>query len=255
MKGKKWNIRKEVKWTVSLIGLLALIAFAERKRGDIVCKDIVVQLDNVVDNHFMSEAQALQVVEAGQPKLRGKSFSEINLKDFETRLTSNRHVKDAELFSDLKGNLVVKVKLRRPIARLVQEDGPDAYIAEDGTVMPVSENFTTRALIISGNYVKTIIDKGNLNSFDEGKQLLAMIEFINDDDFWRAQASQLDINSKGKVFIIPQVTSQVVEFGKPDNIESKFAKLKVFYKKILPQMGWNKYERISLEYEGQVIAE
>jgi cell division protein FtsQ len=252
---RKWNIRKEVKWTVSLLGLLALIAFAERQRGEIVCKDIVIQLDNLVNNHFLSEAQAMEIVESGQPKLRGKSFSDINLKEIENKLIYNKHVKDAELFSDLKGNLVVKVELRRPIARLVQEDGPDAYIAEDGTVMPVSENFATRVLIISGSYVKTILDQENLNNFDEGKQLMAMIEFINQDDFWRAQASQLDINSKGKVSIIPQVTSQIVAFGKPENIEDKFTKLKVFYKKILPQMGWNKYERVSLEYEGQVVAE
>ena len=251
----KWKIRTEVKWVVSLLGLCALIAFAERKHGDMVCKDIVVQLDNVVDNHFLSEAEALNMVVSGQPQLRGKSFSEINLKEIESKLIYNKHVKDAELFSDLKGNLVVNVELRRPIARLVQEDGPDAYIAEDGTVMPVSDDFASRVLIISGNYVRTILDSENLNNFDEGKQLMAMIEFINKDEFWRAQASQLDISSKGKVFIIPQVTSQIVEFGQPIDIENKFAKLKVFYKKILPQMGWTKYSRVSLEYEGQVVAE
>jgi cell division protein FtsQ len=251
----KWRIRTEVKWVVSLLGLCVLIAFAERQRGAIVCKDIVIQLDNLVDNHFLNEAQAMEIVESGQPKLRGKSFSDINLKEIENKLIYNKHVKDAELFSDLKGNLVVKVELRRPIARLVQEDGPDAYIAEDGMVMPVSENFATRVLIISGSYVKTILGQENLNNFDEGKQLMTMIEFINQDGFWRAQASQLDINSKGKVYIIPQVTSQIVEFGKPENIEDKFFKLKVFYKKILPQMGWNKYERVSLEYDGQVVAE
>ena len=251
----KWKIRTEVKWVVSLLGLCALIAFAERKHGDMVCKDIVVQLDNVVDNHFLSEAEALNMVVSGQPQLRGKSFSDINLKEIESKLIYNKHVKDAELFSDLKGNLVVNVELRRPIARLVQEDGPDAYIAEDGTVMPVSDDFASRVLIISGNYVRTILDSENLNNFDEGKQLMAMIEFINKDEFWRAQASQLDISSKGKVFIIPQVTSQIVEFGQPIDIENKFAKLKVFYKKILPQMGWTKYSRVSLEYEGQVVAE
>jgi cell division protein FtsQ len=164
-------------------------------------------------------------------------------------------VKDAELFSDLKGNLIVNVQLRRPIARLVQDDGPDAYIAEDGTVMPVSEDFTSRVIIISGAFVKTILTYQNLNEFEEGQQLISMIEYINEDKFWEAQASQLDINKAGKVFIIPQVTDQVVEFGKPINIEEKFTKLKVFYKKILPQMGWNKYERVNLEYQGQVIAE
>jgi cell division protein FtsQ len=251
----KWKIRNEIRWAVALTGLLALIAFAERKHGDIVCKDIVVQLDNIQENHFMNEMDALQIVEANQPNLRGKKFNEINLKQFEAQLTRNKHVKDAELFSDLKGNLIVNVQLRRPIARLVQDDGPDAYIAEDGTVMPVSEDFTSRVIIISGAFVKTILTYQNLNEFEEGQQLISMIEYINEDKFWEAQASQLDINKAGKVFIIPQVTDQVVEFGKPINIEEKFTKLKVFYKKILPQMGWNKYERVNLEYQGQVIAE
>jgi cell division protein FtsQ len=250
-----WTIRTEIKWVASLLGLCALIVFAERKRADIVCKDILVQLDNVQENHFMSEKDALKMVEASQPILRGKTFGEINLKEIETKLIYNKHISDAELFSDLKGNLIVHVELRRPIARLVQEDAPDAYIAEDGTVMPVSESFTARVLIISGNYVRTIIDKENLNTYEEGKQIMAMIEFINRDAFWKAQASQLDINSRGKIFIIPQVTSQVVEFGFPTKIEEKFKKLKVFYKKILPQMGWTKYSRVSLEFEGQVVAE
>jgi len=51
------------------------------------------------------------------------------------------------------------------------------------------------------------------------------------------------------------VTGQRVEFGKAENIEEKFKKLMIFYKEILPQRGWTKYERVNLEYEGQVIAE
>ena len=252
---KEWNIRNEVKWAVALTGLLALIVFAERKHADVVCKDIIVRLSNVQENHFMNEGDALRVVEAGQPNLRGKKFSEINLKEFEAKLLRNKHVSDAELFRDLKGNLIVNVELRRPIARLVQDEGPDAYLAEDGALMPVSENFTSRVIIISGDFVKTILQRENMNDFEEGQQLMAMIEYIHADSFWEAQASQLDIDKAGKVFIIPQITGQSVEFGLPDNIEEKFKKLKVFYKKILPQMGWTKYKRVNLEYKGQVVAE
>ncbi|HCM77420.1 MAG TPA: cell division protein FtsQ, partial [Cytophagales bacterium] len=72
---------------------------------------------------------------------------------------------------------------------------------------------------------------------------------------WKAQIAQLDFNKAGKIFIYPQVTGQIVEFGLPENFETKFQKLMVFYKEILPQMGWTKYERVNVEYEGQVIAE
>jgi len=40
-----------------------------------------------------------------------------------------------------------------------------------------------------------------------------------------------------------------------ETIEEKFRKLMVFYKEILPQKGWTRYERVNLKYEGQVVAE
>jgi cell division protein FtsQ len=155
----------------------------------------------------------------------------------------------------LKGNLVVNVELRRPIARIVQEDAPDAYIAEDGVIMQVSEKFTSRVVLVSGSYVKTLLESQDLTKLEEGKQLLEMIEFINKDKFWRAQVAQLDIASNGKITIYPQMTGQRVQFGKAEDFELKFKKLMIFYKEILPQRGWTRYDRVNLEYESQIIAE
>ena len=253
----KWkvNIRKELKVAVALIGVFFLIAFTERKRSGAVCKDIVVEIENLQTNHFMDEADILKLVEGSGQSVKGVSIDRINLKQIESKLKYDKHILDADLYGDLKGNLVVAVELRRPIARIVQSDAPDAYIAEDGVIMPVSEKYTSRVVLVSGAFVKNLLESGDLNKSEEGKQLLEMIEFINDDKFWKAQVAQLDINSAGKIFIYPQITGQKVEFGKPENIEVKFRKLMIFYKEILPQRGWTRYERVNVEFEGQVIAE
>jgi cell division protein FtsQ len=250
----KFNIRKEIKIAVVLIGLSLLIAFSERKRDGAACKNVIVELDNLNENHFLDEADVMQLVEeSGQP-IKGIGMDRIRLKEIESKLKYNKHILDADLFGDLKGNLIVHVELRRPIARVVQSDSPDAYIAEDGVVMPVSDKYTSRVVLISGN-VKQLLRGADLNRSQEGKQLMEMIEFINEDNFWKAQVAQLDIGSDGKIMIYPQVTGQRVEFGKPENIEVKFKKLMIFYKEILPTRGWTRYERVNLEYEGQVVAE
>ncbi len=253
----KWkvNIRKEIKVTVALLMVLGLIAFSENKRGDAVCQQIVVELDNIYENHFIDEAEILKLVESAGHVVIGKSINQINLKAIEQNLKLDRHILNAELFGDLKGNLVVSVELRRPIARIVQPDAADAYIAEDGVIMPVSDTYTSRVVLVSGGLVRKLIESQNLNSTEEGKKILEMIEFVNRDRFWKAQVAQLDINPAGEVTIYPQITSQRIEFGKAEQIEIKFRKLMIFYKEILPQRGWTKYERISLEYEGQIIAE
>lgn len=250
----KFNIRKEIKIGMVLLGLSFLIAFAERKQGGSVCKNISVEIINLNENHFLDEADVLQLVEGSGETIKGIGIDRINLKQIEKKLKYDKHILDAELFGDLKGNLIVNVELRRPIARIVQKDAPDAYIAEDGVIMPVSEKYTSRVVLISG-YVKPLLESEDLNKTEDGKQLMEMIEYVNADRFWSAQVAQLDIERDGKINIFPQVTGQRVEFGRAENIETKFKKLMIFYKEILPTRGWTKYERVNLEYEGQVIAE
>ena len=45
----------------------------------------------------------------------------------------------------------------------------------------------------------------------------------------------------------------IIFLGKPGDYEEKFERLKIFYKKGLNQVGWNKYSRISLEFSNQII--
>lgn len=251
----KLNIRKELKIGAAIVGLFFLIAFSERKQGGAVCNNIIVDIENISDNHFLDEHDVIRILESTGIPLKGTSIERINLKAIETRLKQDKHVKEAELYGDLKGNLIVSVELRRPIARIVQEDAPDAYISEEGVTMSISEKFTSRVVIVSGKFVKQLLEAGNLTKLEEGRKLLELIEFVNDDPFWKAQIAQLDISSTGEIVIYPQVTGQLVEFGTTENYELKLKKLMVFYKEVLPQKGWTKYERVNLKYDGQVIAE
>jgi cell division protein FtsQ len=251
---RKLKIRKEVKVVVLLIGVSFLIAFSERKQGGAICTNIQIEMENSHDNYFLDEAEILRQVETSGQQIKGINLERINFKQIESKLKLDKHISDAQLYGDLKGNLIVSVELRRPIARIVQQDAPGAYIAEDGTIMSVSENYTSRVLVVSGQYVKPLLESEDLQKSEEGIKILKLIEFIRANEFWNAQIAQLDIDDAGKITLYPQVTNQLVEFGKPDGIEVKFKKLMIFYKEILPTRGWAKYSRVNVEYEGQIIA-
>jgi len=253
----KWklNIKKEVKVVAALIGVSFLIAFTEKKQGGSVCNDVIVDIDNHNENHFLDEADVMMLVENSGQKVKGIGIDRIKLKELETKLKEDKHIDDAQLYGDLKGNLIVNVDLRRPMARIVQQDAPDAYIAEDGVIMPVSEKYTSRVMLLSGAMMKKIVLIEDMNKTEDGQKILELIRFINEDKFWKAQVAQLDIDNDGRITIYPQVTGQRIEFGKAENIEEKFKKLMIFYKQILPQRGWTKYERVNVEYEGQIVAE
>lgn len=251
----KINIKRELKILAVLVVVFGLIAFTERMKGEVAVRSIQIKIVNVHENHFLEEADIIDLMQMDHENLVGASINKLNFKSIENKIKVDPYVKDAELYSDLKGNLTVKVELRRPIARIVRNDGPDGYIAEDGTIMPVSDKFASRVILLSGPFVRQLLRYQNMYQTEEGKQLMQMIELIGQDEFWRAQITELDLDSKASVTLYPLVGDEKIEFGKPDNLEVKFKKLKIFYKEILPRVGWNKYSRVNLEYEGQIVAE
>jgi len=250
----KFSIRNEIRVAMGLVLVFFLIAFSERKQGGVLVTNVLVELENIHDNHFLDEEDVARLVEKSTPALKGMAIGRIDLKAIEHALMLDKHIRDAELYGDLKGNLIVRVELRRPIARIVQDDAPDAYVAEDGTVMSVSEKFSSRVMILSGRGTKKMVEAGDLTRTEDGRKLMEMMAYILDDPFWTAQVAQMDLNAKGEISIYPQVTGQVVEFGTTERYEDKLHKLMVFYKEMLPQKGWTRYEKVNLTYDGQIIA-
>jgi cell division protein FtsQ len=121
--------------------------------------------------------------------------------------------------------------------------------------MPVSEKFTPRVVLVSGSYIPQLLKQKNMHEKEESKRILDLINTIREDEFWSAQIAQMDIDNKTRITFFPQVGDERIEFGKPENTEVKFKKLMIFYKEILPRTGWNKYNRVNLEYEGQIVTE
>lgn len=251
----KFNLKREIKIGAALLVVGIFIAFTERRQGNVAIKDISIKIDNLNENHFVDENDVLDLMELDQQTLKGAGLEEVNLKEIEKRVRQEPFIKEADMYSDIKGNVVIHVELRRPVARLVRNDGPDGYIAEDGTIMPVSSKYTSRVILISGGFIRTLLKQQNANDLEEGKQLMQLIQTIRENDFWNAQIAQLDIDSKANITMYSQVGDERIEFGKPDDQETKLKKLMIFYKEILPRTGWNKYKRVNLQYAGQIVAE
>jgi cell division protein FtsQ len=251
----KFNIRRELRIVAVLLVLFGLIAFTERMKGEVTVSNIQISISNVHENHYLEEKDVIKLMRLNMENLKGADVSQLNFSEIEQRIRQSPYVKDAELYSDLKGNLMVNVSLRRPVARIIQNYGPNGYIAADGTIMPVSEKFSSRVVLISGDFVPQLLKQDNIHDLEEGRQLMLLLNTIREDAFWCAQIAQIDINNKARATLYTQVGDETIEFGKAENIEAKFRKLKIFYKEVLPRVGWNKYDRINVEYEGQVVAE
>jgi len=78
--------------------------------------------------------------------------------------------------------------------------------------------------------------------------------YIQKDSFLMAMIDQVYIIGQDQYELIPKMGDQIVLFGDEKNMDKKFEKFKLFYKKIVPQYGWSKYSKIKLDYENQIVA-
>jgi cell division protein FtsQ len=249
------NIWEAVKWAIAAVLIVAVVGFSHKKQGIRACKNINVMINGQVDHFFIEEEDIINIItENGEKFILETPFEELNLKYLERMVRDNPFVRRADIYKDLKGNLIVEAEQYRPIARMMVNGKPDWYISADGTLFPESSKYTARVPLISGPWVDKLLNAGNPDSlaFDE---LYHMLVYINSDDFWRAQITQLEINRMGRIRIFPQVSKQVIEWGNVGDFEDKFNKLRIFYRDILPREGWNKYERVNLAYKNQIICE
>lgn len=87
--------------------------------------------------------------------------------------------------------------------------------------------------------------------------LTTFVSEVGKDAFWSAEIVQFvaDTTSIGEISlsIIPRSGNFVIKFGTLENRGAKLAKLRKFYDKGLPNVGWNRYKTIDVRYDKQII--
>ena len=73
------------------------------------------------------------------------------------------------------------------------------------------------------------------------------------DEYWNNQVMQIQVQPNLELDLALRVGNAVVHLGEARNFEQKMNNLRAFYDKVLPNVGWNRYQSISVAYENQVI--
>ncbi|MGZ2371291.1 cell division protein FtsQ/DivIB [Ancylomarina sp. YFZ004] len=236
---------KKIKPILITTALFAYIiftfAFVNKKSDAILVTGIDISITDSLNTHFISDSEIKNLVLKNHPDIIGKYTTSINKEKLEQIINKIPSVKNTEVFTSLRGNLHIEIEQRKPIVRLLK--GKGFYIDEEGRRMPLSSNYTSRVLVVSGHIKDKTIET----------DLMPLVNFITKDEFWSSQINQIYVDSNNEYILIPRVGGQKIEMGKIDNFERKFDKLYALYKDGFSTMGWNKYKKINLKYENQVV--
>ncbi len=256
MGNTKYNTKKIIRsivWMLIGIVCITLLISAVHNKEAKVCKAVEIEISGENNNFFIDKNDVYAIIKnLGGDTTQQRSLAEINLKQIEKELEKNIWIKNAELFFDNNNVLKVSIDEREPIARLFTNTGNSFYIDSSCKMLPLSDKFSARLPIFTG-----FISNGKYISAADSILLLDIKNIsskITADSFLMAMIEQVDVTAARNFEMVPKIGNQKIIFGDATDVDLKFEKLKMFYKTIVAQAGWNRYNSVNLQYKNQVVA-
>jgi cell division protein FtsQ len=244
---------------IPLLYIALIPVYIVRSTNSKPCSGIIINIKDSSDFHFVTERQLLNLVYGNSGKILGKPVKEISVAEIENRINVLRELKVAEVYVTIDGTLHVFADQRNPVMRVMPESGGDFFVDEDGVVIRRRNLYTPRLHIVGGNINISAAMLNGISVLDTTiknsilKDIYYLVNYINDDSFWSAQIDQIYVDYNDEIDLIPRVGNQLVHLGTASNFVGKLRNLQAFYDKVLPEVGWNKYSLINLEYKDQIV--
>lgn len=222
--------------------IIAITAFNVKPAG-LVCEDIGLVIKDSVNAGFITKKEVATILTKNKANPVGKKVEDIDLKVLEEILSKHPLIDQVECFKVPSGKIFVEVTQRVPVLRVFSATGESYFIDNKGTVMPPEARCVAHLPVVTGSVEKSFAMT----------DLYQFALFLQKNKFWDAQIEQINVLKGREIELVPRVGDHIVFLGKMDNYENKLDRLKEFYRKGLNKVGWNKYDRISLEFGNQII--
>lgn len=225
-----------------LVGAVALAGFArfEREGRRFAALDVAVQ---EVDGMYLVDEVSVRNAILAHDSIRGSFYGDVALNQVA------RWVKEAlpavgtvRVYPGLNDHLQVAVTQRRPLARWHRGGEGDCYLDEEGLSMPLSPVFTARVPVIFAD------------TEAEALRAFGYLEVLEESPVWKAFTDGIVVEGED-VELIPRLGGARIALGDLAQIHSQLDHLNAFYREQIARGNLNDYKRISLKYEGQIVAQ
>lgn len=222
--------------TVVIFGLL--LSFSLQRFSEAPLDKISIKMNKEgTPVYFLDEKEIENLVKNENPNLK---IGGINIPELEQKLNKLPAVDSANVYLNLNGSLNLDIKQRIPVFRMINGDS-DFYVDAKGTEFPLSKNYSHPCMLVTGSVKK-----------EEYVKLAALITKINEDDFSKKFFIGISKN-KNDYSLLTSDGYYRVEIGDLENIDLKVKGFKAFVERFLVKTNPEKYNKISLKYDNQIV--
>ena len=222
--------------------VLAVTAFNEPDVKAKICTEVKIDINNDVTRGFLEKNDVKTYLQQQQAYPEAQPMKFVSTRKIEETLCQSPFIKSAECYKTQSGHVCISLVQRSPIMRIMANNGDDYYLDAQGDILPHSRY--NRDLIVATGWISRDYAR---------RQLKDVGVYLHDSPFWQKQIVQVNVLFDGTLEMVPRIGDHIIYIGTPDDLAQKLDRLRKFYKYGLNQAGWNKYSRISVEFDNQII--
>jgi hypothetical protein len=217
--------------------LLFLLNFSLERFSNQPLEKVKIQMVQNEPVSFIDEKDILSLVKQVNPH---QKIGTLDIPILEKKISEMPVVDSVNVYLKLNGELNLDIMQRIPTFRL-EKLGKTFYVDEKGVSFPLSKNYSHPCMLVSGNiderdYIKVVKLVKNINADEFSRDFFVGIKKIGQD-----------------YFLMTNDGNYEVEIGDLENMKFKIKGFKTFVEKYLIYQSPEKYSKISLKYNNQIV--
>ncbi len=197
--------------------------------------DIIVDFESN-NNLFITKDSILKLLPSS---FLNKKSVDINY--LESLVNSNGFIKNADAYVSIEGDLIIKVEQKNPIGRIISDDA-SFYIDDESKIMTTSKIHSSRVPVIF-NYSESF-------SYDK---IYGMCDLIDSDEFLKKNITRINFLKNNHIQLNFRDYDFDLVIGEYKNLKNKIINFKAFFKAAVENESLDKYSKINLQFENQVV--
>lgn len=216
------------------------------------CERISVVAHTQNESVMLSQVDIESLLAGKHIEVLGKEVKEIDLGDITNLLKANPFIESVNFVHFAGKRLVIDYTLKNIILHVFTPSGEHYLVDDKGAVVPFTPKMKDYLMVVNGNIPDTY--KVGKKAPKKVQDALTVARKILDNDFYRAQFSQIYLNGHGDIELSSAIGGQTVLFGTPDNADEKLKNLKTVYENGLSHKGYNTYVQLDARFKNRIIA-
>ncbi len=244
--------RSRLIWLILFIAIAVTVSTAMLSKREAIVHEVIIEIKPLADGgELLTMEEVRKLLEAKFPSRDSEQLSKVPLVTLEEAIRAHPMVEQADVYVDARNRVRVRIEQPEPLIRIIDQRGAGYYLDANGDRIPLSRHYSPRIIVATGA-IPAYRDSIMKHPEHILAQLVQLGEKITEDKFMNALIEQVDVRN-GEMYLVPKMGKFEILLGDANDLESKFSRLKAFYRNVLPSAGWSQYKLVNLSFDKQIV--